>query len=153
MSIKLIDKHYLNKILAFNSINITIVNRNFNDRITMINFVIKIIFIKILNFHRKLVNKIIKIIKVIEIDRKTTQIKINSQTFSFCHLSNNCYKSQSIQQTSKSLIQTIRNNDNLLNLILTINKTIINKVTISLNTRKTNIHVFSSRIKLTFSKI
>ena len=52
-----------------NSINIIIVNRNFNDRITMINLVIKIMFIKIFNFHRKLVNKIIKII---EIDNKTT---------------------------------------------------------------------------------
>ena len=116
----------------------------------MINFVIKIIFIKTLNFRRKLVNKIIKII---EIDNKTIQIKINSQTFSFCRQSNNRCKLRSTQQTSTSSIRTIRNNDNFLNLILIINKIIINKVIIILDIRKTNIRVFNSRIKLAFSKI
>ena len=150
ISIKSIDKQYLNKTLERNSINIIIVNRNFNDRITMINLVIKIIFIKILNFHRKLVNKIIKII---DIDNKTTQVKINFQTFSFCRQSNNRCKLRSTQQTSTSLIRITRNNDNFLNLILTINKIIINKVIINFDTRKANIRVFNSRIKLTFSKI
>ena len=82
LTIKLIEIRCLNKTLNFkiNLINmLIIVNRNFNDKRFKINFVIKIIFIKIINIH----NNFVKVIHNKIINNRHINLIIDQSIISF----------------------------------------------------------------------
>ena len=152
--IKIVEISYSDK-MQNNSINILIiVNRNFNNNCFKINFVIKTMFIKIINFHNNLVkninnliiNKTIsnKSLRYIKSTITTTTIKIiNTQTLASYYQHQIDCRLSLIQQTTTRQIRINNHNNNFLN-----QRAIINFEIISTIIRR----VFNQRIKQTFSK-
>ena len=117
-----------------------IVSRSFNDNRFKINFVIKIMLIKIINIHNNfvsiinnlIINKTISNKSFRHIKSTTTTQTIHTQTFAFCRRRKIDYKLQSTQQTTTRQIRINNNNDSRLNLLTKISfettSTIIRRV-------------------------